>query len=245
MDTLVIQELGLPVRLRRVNLTQHGCAAGAAALGMAHEWLASRRDRRAIIVCSELCSLTFQPEDTSGENLVSAAIFGDGSAAVMLAGPDAVPLPGPRPRLRIRDTFREFFPSTEHFMGFDVNDAGLKIKLSRDVVSFAKDRLPSLFEAACDTWGVPAPAAFETGSIHPGGRRILEILEEDVGLSTNVTRTSWECLRRYGNLSSVSVLASLHDLLRSPPDHREGAFGLVSAFGPGFGAELCLLQSAA
>jgi alkylresorcinol/alkylpyrone synthase len=232
MDTLVIQGLGLPVSLRRVNLTQHGCAAGAASIGLAHEWLSARPHKRALVVCSELCSLTFQPEDASGENIVSAAIFGDGSAAALLAGPEA---PGTSPRgakLRFRGAHREFFPETEHFMGFDVNDAGLKIKLSRDVVSFAQEKLPALFESVCDAWGVPSATAFETGAIHPGGRRILEVLEDDVGLATSVTCTSWECLRRYGNLSSVSVLAA-----------RAGALGLIAAFGPGFCAELGLVES--
>ena len=65
--------MGLPLNLRRLNLTEHGCAAGAAALGMAHEWLACRRDKRALVVASEFCSLTFQPDDVSDENIVSAA----------------------------------------------------------------------------------------------------------------------------------------------------------------------------
>jgi predicted naringenin-chalcone synthase len=243
MDALVIHELGLPVSLRRVNLTQHGCAAGAASIGLAHEWLSARPHKRALVVCSELCSLTFQPEDTSGENIVSAAIFGDGSAAALLAGPEAPRQDAREGRLRVRCAHREFFPETEHFMGFDVNDAGLKIKLSRDVVPFAQERLPALFESVCEAWGVPSAAAFETGAVHPGGRRILEVLEDDVGLATSVTRTSWECLLRYGNLSSVSVLAALDRLIHHHPPARPGALGLISAFGPGFCAELGLVEA--
>ena len=243
MDALIIQALGLPLNLRRVNLTEHGCAAGAAALGMAHEWLSSRRDKRALVVASEFCSLTFQPEDLSPENIISAAIFGDGSAAALLAGEGAATVPGKPPRFRIRDTFRAFFPKTEHYMGFEVNDAGFKIKLSREVVDFSKGQLPDLFAQACEQWQVPSAQAFETGSLHPGGLRILEILEDEVGVAASVTRTSWECLERYGNMSSVSVLASLERLLATETDLRPGALGLVTAFGPGFGAELSLLET--
>lgn len=239
MDSLVIQALGLPVHLRRLNLTEHGCAAGAAAMGLAHEWLGAHPDRRALVVCSEFCSLAFQPEDLSDENLVSAAIFGDGSAAVLLAGADAAPA-GP---FRLRGTFREFFPATEHFMGFEVNDSGLKIKLSRDVVTFSRSELPGLFARACDSWELSGPQAFSTGAVHPGGRRILEILEDEVGLSSAVTETSWECLADYGNLSSVSVLLGLDRLIHSRRPSGK-AVGLVSAFGPGFGAELALLEHA-
>jgi alkylresorcinol/alkylpyrone synthase len=239
MDSLLIQELELPVHLRRLNLTEHGCAAGAAAIGLAHEWLASHPDRRALVVCSEFCSLAFQAEDFSDENLVSAALFGDGSAAVLLAGSDA----GGAGELRVRSTFTEFFPATEHFMGFEVNDAGLKIKLSRDVVHFSRSELPGLFARACEAWEIPSPQTFSIGAVHPGGRRILEILEDVVGLSAAVTATSWQCLADYGNLSSVSVLCALDRLMRAPRS-RSRAVGLLSAFGPGFGAELGMLELA-
>jgi alkylresorcinol/alkylpyrone synthase len=245
MDTLIIQELGLPRQVRRVNLTEHGCAGGAVAIGLAHEWLRAHPDRRALVVCAEFCSLTFQTEDLTDENLVGAAIFGDGAAAVLLAGAEAAKkAPGAAPRLRIRDTYREFFPGTEYFMGFDVNEAGLKLKLSQDVVPFARTQFPGLFERACARWEVTGPHAFELGSIHPGGRRILEILEDEVGVTSAVTQTSWECLRRYGNVSSVSVLITL-DRLLSMALPKPSALGLLSAFGPGFGAELSLLEVAA
>jgi alkylresorcinol/alkylpyrone synthase len=242
MDVLIIEELGLPVHLRRVNLTQHGCAAGAAAIGLAHEWLQSHPTRRALIVCAELCSLAFQPEDMSAENLVSAAIFGDGSAAVLMAGDEAAGRVTSGTRIVVRDTFREFFPATEHFMGFDVNESGLKIKLSQDVVKFAQNELPGLFARACESWSLPSPTAFETGSVHPGGRRILEMIEDEVGINRKVTQTSWDALERYGNLSSVSVLVALERLFATKSALRDRAVGLVSAFGPGFGAELSLLE---
>jgi alkylresorcinol/alkylpyrone synthase len=242
MDALIIQELGLPRDVRRVNLTEHGCAGGAASIGLAHEWLTARADRRALVVCAELCSLTFQPEDTSDENLVGAAIFGDGAAAVLLSGPLATPSARPFPTFRIRDTYREFFPETEHFMGFDVNEAGIKLKLSPDIVPFSRRMFPGFFRRACARWDVQGPHVFELGSVHPGGRRILEVLESEVGISAAVTRTSWECLRRYGNMSSVSVLVTLDRLLVERPPVNLGALGLISAFGPGFGAELSLLE---
>jgi len=145
----------------------------------------------------------------------------------------------------LRDTFREFFPAAEHFMGFEVNEAGLKIKLSQDVVPFSRSELPAVFARACEKWDLPGTHVFETGSLHPGGRRILEILEENVGVSSAVTRTSWECLARYGNMSSVSVLCALDRLLEERASESPGALGLISAFGPGFVAELSLLEVAA
>jgi alkylresorcinol/alkylpyrone synthase len=242
MDALVVRALDLPKGMRRLNLTEHGCAAGAAAIGLAHEWLTAHPRERALIVCAELCSLAFQPEDVAVENLVSAAIFGDGSAAVLLAGPRARPFAEPS-SVHVQGTFREIFPDTVHFMGFDLNGAGLKIKLSRDVVEFSRTELPALFGRACRAWGVASPQAFAIGSLHPGGRRILELLEDEVGLSRAVTRTSWDTLAEHGNMSSVTVLAALERLVASPrasvPE-----LGVLSAFGPGFCAELSLIARA-
>lgn len=244
LDAPIIQGLGLPLGLRRVNLTEHGCAAGAQALGLAHEWLAARPEKRALVVSAELCSLAFQAEDVTDENLVSAAIFGDGAAAVLVAGPDASPGPG---EVVIRGAFREFFPGTEYFMGFDVDDAGLKIKLSKDVVPFTRSSLGALIGRACDRWNLPGPEAFAFGALHPGGRRILEAFEDHAGMSKATTRTSWECLASYGNLSSASVLVTLDRTLATleEPEGSGGALGLLSAFGPGFGAELLLLEARA
>lgn len=251
VDARLIPALGLRTSVRRVNLTQHGCAGGAQALGLAHEWLQARPSARALVVAIEFCSLAFQPEDVSDENLVSAAIFGDGCAAVLLAGERAAGLRGggPAERVRIADVHREFFPGTTHFMGFDINESGLKIKLSRDVVDFSRRELRGLLRRACDVWCLPGPEAIAFGALHPGGRRILELLEEGAGLSRQVTKTSWDCLRRYGNLSSASVLVTLHETLaRSaeasvpPSTCVESELGLVTAFGPGFGAELLLLE---
>jgi alkylresorcinol/alkylpyrone synthase len=242
MDAPLIAALELSPNVRRICLTEHGCAAGAAGLGIAHEWLQRCPEARALVVCVELCSATFLPDDMTEENLVSAAIFGDGAAAVLLAGDRAPALPLRTPFLRVRDTFRELFAGTEHLMGFEVRDEGLKIKLSRDVVPFSARELPDFFSRVLHHWGLSGPEALSIGAVHPGGRRVLEALEDYVHLPTSVTRTSWETLEKHGNMSSVTVLAALDRLVENRAAFAPGARGIVSAFGPGFCAELGLLQ---
>lgn len=242
MDATLIGALSLSPNVRRINLTQHGCAGGAAALAIAHEWLIGRPEARALVVCVELCSVTFLPEDRSEENLVSAAIFGDGAAAVLLAGERAERRAPGSPTLKIRDTFRELFACTEHFMGFEVREEGLKIKLSRDVVPFAERGLPDVFARALGRFRVPEPSRITFGAVHPGGRRVLEALEDHARLAKGVTRTSWNTLARHGNMSSVTVLVALDQLLHDEAPPSPGALGLVTAFGPGFCAEIGLLE---
>ena len=235
MDGALIAALELSPNVRRVNLTEHGCAAGAAGIGIAHEWLASRPFARALVVCIELCSLAFVPQDLDEENLVSAAIFGDGAAAVLLAG-ECAETSGPKAPVvvRIEDTFREIFAGTEHFMGYEVRDEGFKIKLARDVVPFCSRFLPEFFSRVLGSWSLSGPDAFSIGAVHPGGRRVLEALEGDVHLPASVTRTSWETLKHNGNMSSVTVLAALDRMMRDEDALVPGARGLLSAFGPGF-----------
>ncbi|MDI1430280.1 3-oxoacyl-[acyl-carrier-protein] synthase III C-terminal domain-containing protein [Polyangium sorediatum] len=245
MDATLVAALSLSPNVRRINLTQHGCAGGAAALAIAHEWLAGRPEARALVVCVELCSLTFLPEDRSEENLVSAAIFADGAAAVILAGERAERRDARAPALRVRDTFRELFACTEHFMGFEVRAEGLKIKLSRDVVAFAERGLPDLFSRVLRRFDVPDPSCLSFGAVHPGGRRVLEALEDHARLPKSVTRTSWDTLEQHGNMSSVTVLVALDQILHEEGPRGPGALGLVTAFGPGFCAEIGLLETTA
>jgi alkylresorcinol/alkylpyrone synthase len=77
--------------------------------------------------------------------------------------------------------------------------------------------------------------------IHPGGRRILGVVEEELRLGRADTRLSWEVLRDFGNQSSASVLFVLDKTLREQPPAR-GAHGLLAAFGPGLTVDLVLLE---
>jgi alkylresorcinol/alkylpyrone synthase len=69
----------------------------------------------------------------------------------------------------------------------------------------------------------------------------LEYIEEELGLSRDLTRLSWDVLASYGNLSSASVLFVLHETLERS-NGGAGEHGLMAAFGPGFSAELLLLR---
>jgi alkylresorcinol/alkylpyrone synthase len=77
--------------------------------------------------------------------------------------------------------------------------------------------------------------------LHPGGQKLLSFMQEELGLSRADTEVSWDILRRYGNLSSASVLFILNEWLVQK-EMPSGSYGLLMAFGPGFTAEMILLQ---
>jgi predicted naringenin-chalcone synthase len=234
VDAYLVDSMRLRRDVVRLPITELGCAGGAAALARAREHLLAFPDHTVLVVAFELPSLTFQPDDLSLTNLVATSLFGDGAAAVVLGGGGAR-----RPSPRILDSRTWLYPDSTHLMGFQLKEHGLHIVLDRDVPRRLEGQVRPLVEALLADHGLSlADVRFTV--IHPGGRRILEDLDRDLGVGA-LTVPSWEVLRRYGNLSSATVLFVLDDLLgRAPPP--VGAHGILAAFGPGFSCELSLLR---
>lgn len=219
--------------VRRLPITELGCAAGAAGLARTWEYISAFPDRTALLVAVEIPTLTFQPKDISQANLISAVLFGDGAAGVVVTGREA-----PGPRILASECF--LFPNSLTAMGFDLRDTGLHIVLSKDVPELIRERVKGLAEGFLARQGLRKEdiSAF---LLHPGGQKLLSFMQEELGLTPADTEISWEILRRYGNLSSASVLFILNEWLvqREMPS---GSYGLLMAFGPGFTAEMMLLQ---
>ena len=238
VDAYLVEQMRLRRDVVRLPITELGCAAGAAALSRAREHVRAYPEHSVLVMSIELPSLTFQKQDLSMTNLVAASIFGDGAAACIVRGeraPGGIRKPGPT----LIDSTSHLYPESQYLMGFELKDGGFHIVLDRDVPHALKGRVRPLVDALCAKNGLAADElAF--CALHPGGRRILEDLDADLGLS-GLTEPSWDVLREYGNLSSATVLFVLDEVLRrqAPPT---GSYGLLAAFGPGFSAELSLMR---
>lgn len=238
VDAYLVEQLRLRRDVIRLPITELGCAAGAAALSRAREHVRAYPDHTVLVLSIELPSLTFQKQDLSMTNLVAASIFGDGAAACIVRGPRA-PGGATRPGPTLVDSLSHLYPESQYLMGFELKDGGFHIVLDRDVPHALKGRVRPLVDELCARNGVTSDAlAF--CALHPGGRRILEDLDADLGLA-GLTEPSWDVLREYGNLSSATVLFVLDEVLRRQPPP-PGAHGLLAAFGPGFSAELSLMR---
>jgi alkylresorcinol/alkylpyrone synthase len=234
VDAHVAERLGMKPSIRRLPITEHGCAGGAVALGCAHEHLVAHPSHRALVVAVELPSLTFQLGDRSPANVVSAALFGDGAAAAVLSAE------GARGRPRIARIASHRFPDSLDWMGFRLKDSGLHVVLSREIPRRVRAAARELVLSFLEDCGVGMSDVRHL-MFHPGGRKILEAFAETLELPPDALAASRAVLREHGNLSSATVLFVLEEQLRSvaakPGDH-----GLLLAFGPGFGAELLLLK---
>ena len=239
LDVYLVDELGFRRDVRRLPITELGCAGGAAALGRAHDFLRGFPASRVLVVSVELPSLSLQRQDVTPANLVSTALFGDGAAAVVLAG-TAVDERGPA-RLRVLEAGTHVFPHTTDALGFDLRDDGFHTVLSKDVPVLLKKEIAALVRALTARRGLGRDD-LSFFVLHPGGRKILGVVEEELHLTREDTRPSWDVLRDFGNQSSASVLFVL-DRHRAERPPASGARGLLAAFGPGLTVDLLLLEA--
>ncbi|HEV8712253.1 MAG TPA: 3-oxoacyl-[acyl-carrier-protein] synthase III C-terminal domain-containing protein [Candidatus Binatia bacterium] len=234
LDAYLANALGFSTHIKRLPVTELGCAAGAAALARASDYLQAFPDHVVLVVSVELPSLTFQVRDLSAANIVSSALFGDGAAAVVLHGGAM----GGKPRVLAAES--TLFLRTTGLMGFELKDAGLHILLSAEIPEVVCAAVPDLLTHFLDRQGLTV-ADLSHFLLHPGGRRVLDGLSQCLGLSAEQTAVSRAILRDYGNLSSASVLFIL-DRFLTTEYVRPGDLGLILAFGPGFSAEALLLR---
>ena len=235
IDAKLINRMGLSPHVRRTPIFGLGCVGGAAGIARAADYVKAYPNQIAALVSVETCSLTLQREDLTVANLISSGLFGDGAAAVLLAGSES-PLPGPE----IVATRSTFYPGTEDVMGWDISEKGFRIVLSPRVPDVIRENLGRDVDALLAEWNL---SRRDIGAwiMHTGGPKILEATQEALGIGSEQLAASWDCLRRVGNLSSASVLVVLEEFMnnRRPAP---GTWSVLGAMGPGFCSELVLLR---
>lgn len=235
IEARLINRMGLPTNIKRIPIFGLGCVAGAAGISRAADYVRAYPDQVAALVCVELCSLTWQREDMSVANIISSGLFGDGAAAVLVAGRN-VRGDGPE----ILGTRSVFYPDTEKVMGWDISEKGFRIVLSSDVPEMVRRHLANDVDSFLAEHGMTRG---DIGSwiMHTGGPKVLDATAEALQIPASALESSWTCLREVGNLSSVSVLMVLDNVLTSKRP-APGTFSILAAMGPGFCSELVLLQ---
>ena len=160
-------------------------------------------------------------------------IFGDGAACVLLSSDEADDGP-----TVVNEDMYHFFDA-QHMMGFALKDSGLHMILDQSVPATIAEHFPNIvhpFLAKSNT----SIEEIDHLVFHPGGKKIVQTVEELFGsLGKNINDTK-EVLRLYGNMSSATVLYVLERFLDRPIP--AGEKGLMLSFGPGFSAQQVLLE---
>jgi predicted naringenin-chalcone synthase len=233
LDAYLINKMKLRQDIVRLPVTEMGCAAGISGIIYAKNFLKANPGKRAAVIAVESPTATFQLDDFSMPNIVSAAIFGDGSACCLLSsheedyGPEI-----------INEEMYHFYEA-EHMMGFKLTNSGLQMVLDIEV----PDTIASHFGAIIHPFlqkNYLEIKDIEYMIFHPGGKKIITTVEALFsGLGKNIDDTK-EVLRQYGNMSSATVLYVLEQIMDRNP--KSGEKGLMLSFGPGFSAQRVLLQ---
>lgn len=244
IDARLVNLMGFPKDVKRTPIFGLGCVAGAAGIARAIDYVRAYPKQYAILLSVELCSLTWQENDFSMAHIVASGLFGDGAAAVVLAGEETPHAQRPRsvknPCPRVVDTRSTFYPDTEHLMGWKINQNGFNIVLSADVPDLVKRELRETVEdfLADNDLSIRNICSF---IFHSGGPKVLQAMESSLSLPAGALASSWNSLRQRGNLSSASVLTVMQDFLHNKPGS-PGCYSMMGAMGPAFCSELLLIQ---
>ena len=233
IDAYLINEFDMRQDIVRLPVTEMGCAAGISGMIYAREFLKANPEKRAVVIALESPTATFQLNDFSMVNMVSAAIFGDGAAAVLMSSKEEDQGP------EIIDQAMYHFYDATHMMGFKLVDSGLQMILDKSVPEQIAAHFPDIIHPFLSDNQVQMEDVDHL-IFHPGGRKIVQTVEELFGAMGKQIDDTREVLKLYGNMSSVTVLYVLQRFLeRSIPS---GEHGLMLSFGPGFSAQRILIR---
>lgn len=233
LDAFLINRLKMKQDIVRLPVTEMGCVAGVSGIIYAKNFLMANPNKRAAVIAVESPTATFQLEDFSMVNIVSAAIFGDGAGTVILSSHEEDQGPV------ILDEAMYHFYDAEHMMGFKLKNSGLHMVLDKSVPEIIAAHFPAILDPFLERNNMTIKDVDHL-IFHPGGKKIVQTVEDlfgKLGKSIDDTR---EVLKLYGNMSSATVLYVLERFMDKNPS--PGDIGLMLSFGPGFTAQRVLMK---
>jgi predicted naringenin-chalcone synthase len=231
VDLAIARHLNLRPTLERTTIGFMGCAAAFNGLRTAAHIVRGRPSARVLVVCVELCSLHVQPS-AEREHLIAGSLFADGAAACvvgMVAGHAG-------PVYLLEDFYSQVKPDAESAMVWQIGNHGFALRLSPQVPKHLAEIAPAALQQLCP------PRDVQFWAIHPGGPAIVDRLAEVFDLSPEQVAVSRLILRRYGNLSSATILFVLAELGNQLQQRNQTQLGVAMAFGPGLVIEMARLR---
>ena len=257
-DIELIEVLGLPTTTQRIAINFMGCYGAFNGLKTADAIVRADPDSKVLVVCVELCTLHFQKKPET-DHLLSNALFADGAAAVLI---ESQPQTGPAfrgsafcgPAFRLKSFYSDLFLEGKAEMAWQVSDFGFEMTLTSEVPRYIQQGIGELLSRLLQKSGLTI-GDIDFYAIHPGGRKILEVIEQQLGIDATDNRFAYGVLRDFGNMSSATVLFVLKavwnsllakpetdQLIDSETDSANGQHILSCAFGPGLTLESMILE---
>ena len=232
VDAYLVNSLKMKPDIVRLPVTEMGCAAGVSGIIYATNFLKANPGKIAAVIAVESPTATFQLDDFSMANIVSAAIFGDGAAAILLSSCDE----DEGPEIIAEEMYH--FYDAEYMMGFKLTNTGLRMILDETVPETISAHFPKIVHPFLERNNSNIEQVNHL-IFHPGGRKIVQTVQDLFGsLGKNIDDTR-EVLKQYGNMSSVTVLYVLERFLEK--NIAKGDKGLMLSLGPGISAQSILI----
>ena len=235
LEARVLPKMGFRPDVERMPIFGLGCAGGVTGLAIASRLATARLGTTVLLVTVELCTLAFRADRATKSDVIATSLFGDGAAAAIVSSDADLP------------ALATFGGATEHLwndtldiMGWDVDDAGLGVLLSRSLPAFVESRYRASFNDAIGRLNIER-ARIGRVVCHPGGTKVLEAIEAALTLPDGALDLERSVMRDYGNMSSPTVLFVLERAIAAglPPST------MLAALGPGFTASFVSLERAA
>ena len=242
LSALLIHEMGIAPQCSRVDVVGMGCNAGLNALGVTAAWSAAHPEQLAVLLCAEACSAAYVFDSTMRTAVVNS-LFGDGAAAIVLAGQDAADkLPARPPGPRILAFASHIITDALGAMRYDWDNGQGKFSfyLDPDIPYVVGAHAELVIDRLLAGTGVRR-RDISHWVVHSGGKKVVDAVRVNLGLTRHDVRHTSGVLNDYGNLSSGSFLFSYERLVRErvtqPSD-----YGVFMTMGPGSTIETALIQ---
>lgn len=235
VDIELVECLGLNRHVQRTAINFMGCYAAFNALKVADAICKADKKATVMVVCIELCSIHFQKKNDDNNKLANA-LFGDGAAAVILKSQPAKGI-----NLSLEQFYCDLAFAGKQEMAWNINDLGFEMKLSAYVPDVIKTGIRKLADDLLQKMDLKREC-IDLYAIHPGGKKILETIEKELGLTKQDNSCAYKVLREHGNMSSPTVLFVLKEIMEGLAGTREPKNILSFAFGPGLTLESMLLK---
>ncbi|QHY94437.1 Alpha-pyrone synthesis polyketide synthase-like Pks11 [Streptomyces sp. S4.7] len=251
----LVKEAGLPVSTGRLDVVGMGCNAGLNAMAAVASWSAANPGQAAVMVCAEVCSAAYVFDGTMRTSVVNS-LFGDGAAAVVMVTDPAgtaraahgahatktAEADEAAPVGTVLKAASRIIPEAVDAMRYDWDDDQGKFSffLDRDVPYVVGANAEEVVDRLLGGTGLER-ADIDHWLVHSGGKKVIDSVKVNLGLSTYALRHTTGVLRDYGNLSSGSFLFS-YERLMEEGRVRRGDYGVLMTMGPGSTIETALLQ---
>ncbi len=236
LDIELVEKLDMSHHVQRTAINFMGCYGAFNGLKTANNICRAEPNAKVLVVCVELCSIHFQ-DSLQPDDLLSCTLFADGAAAVLVRSQ----INKERNSIKMHSFFCDLFPDGKKDMSWQIGDFGFEMQLSSYVPALLGKGIEELLQNLLEKANLKR-GAIDLFAIHPGGKRILEVIEAKLDIPRERNKYAFEVLKNFGNMSSVTVLFVLDLILKTAIQKKAPQKILAMAFGPGLTLESSILE---